>query len=134
MNARRVAVAAVDLLLAAALGAAARATHVLWYRSFEASVAVDLAGSVAMGAVFGVGHVLVASGDRLFGRADRGADSWVWRPRWVALAAGIGFLCHVGVAPAFTPFGLAAPGVNTALTAAGGLVGLWSLAVRRAAR
>ena len=134
MTPRRVAVAAVDLSLAATLGAVARLTHVLWYRSFETSVAVDLAGSAAMGLVFGVGHVLVASGDRALGPAGRDADSWVWRPRRVALSAAVGFLCHAGVAPAFTPFGLEPGGVNAVLAAAGILVGLWSLAVRRTAR
>lgn len=134
MTPRRVAVAAVDLSLAAALGAVARLTHVLWYRSFETSVAVDLAGSAAMGLVFGAGHVLVASGDRVLGPTDRDADSWVWRPRRVALAVAVGFLCHAGVAPAFTPLELAPGGVNAALAAAGVLLGLWSLAVRRTVR
>ncbi|GAA0552856.1 hypothetical protein ABNG02_03330 [Halorubrum ejinorense] len=134
MTPRRIAVAAFDLSLAVTLGAAARLTHVLWYRTFETSVAVDLAGSAAMGLVFGVGHVLVASGDRVLGPAGRDADSWVLRPRRVTLSAAVGFLCHAGVAPAFTPFGLAPGGVNTVLAAAGVLVGLWSLAVRRTAR
>ena len=134
MTPRRIAVGAFDLALALTLGAAARLAHVFWYRAFETSVAVDLAGSVAVGLVFGVGHVLVASGDRVFGPAERNVDSWVWRPRRTTAAFGIGFLLHVAVAPAFTPFGLEPGGVNAVLAAGGVAVGLWSLAVRRAAR
>lgn len=134
MTPRRVAVGAFDLSLAVTLGAAARLAHVFWYRAFEASVAVDLAGSVALGAVFGVGHVLVASGDRVFGPADRTADSWVWRPSRVAAAVAVGFLVHASIAPAFTPFGLEPSGVNSVLAAAGVAVGGWSLLVRRATR
>jgi hypothetical protein len=131
---RRVAVGVFDLALALALGAAARLAHVFWYRVFETSVAVDLAGSAAVGLVFGVAHVLVASGDRVFGPAGSTVDSWVWRPRRTAAAFGLGFLLHVAVAPAFTPFGLEPGGVNAALAAGGVAVGLWSLAVRRATR
>jgi hypothetical protein len=131
---RRVAAGVFDLALALTLGAAARLAHVFWYRVFETSVAVDLAGSVAVGLVFGVGHVLVASGDRVFGPAGSDVDSWVWGPRRTAAALGLGFLLHVAVAPAFTPFGLEPGGVNAVLAAGGVAVGLWSLAVRRAAR
>jgi hypothetical protein len=131
---RRVAVGVFDLALALTLGAAARLAHVFWYRAFATSVAVDLAGSVAVGLVLGVGHVLVASGDRVFGPAGSEADSWVWRPRRAAAAFGAGFLLHVAVAPAFTPFGLEPGGVNAVLAAGGVAVGLWSLAVRQATR
>ena len=134
MSPRRVAVGVFDLSLALTLGAVARLAHVYWYRAFPTSVAVDLAGSVAAGLVFGAGHVLVASGDRVLGPAGRDADSWVWRPRAVAAAVGVGFLLHVAVAPAFTPFDLEPSGVNAALAAGGLAVGLWSLAVRRTAR
>ena len=134
MTPRRVAVGVFDLALALTLGAAARLAHVFWYRIFETSVAVDLAGSAAVGVVFGVGHVLVASGDRVFGPAGSEADSWVWRPRRAAAAFGAGFLLHVAVAPAVTPFGLEPGGVNAALAAGGVAVGLWSLAVRQATR
>ncbi|QKG93460.1 hypothetical protein EXE43_06620 [Halorubrum sp. SS5] len=134
MTPRRVAAGAFDLALALTLGAAARLAHVFWYRLFETSVAVDLAGSVALGAVFGLGHVLVASGDRVFGPVGSTVDSWVWRPRRVAAAGAVGFLLHASIAPAFTPFGLEPAGVNAVLAAGGVAVGLWSLAVRRAAR
>ena len=134
MTPRRVAVGVFDLALALTLGAAARLAHVFWYRIFETSVAVDLAGSAAVGLVFGVGHVLVASGDRVFGPAGSEADSWVWRPQRAAAAFGVGFLLHVAVAPAFTPFGLEPGGVNAVLAAGGVAVGLWALAVRRATR
>ncbi|RLM63785.1 hypothetical protein DVK05_12780 [Halorubrum sp. Atlit-8R] len=134
MTPRRVAVGVFDLALALTLGAAARLAHVFWYRLFETSVAVDLAGSVALGAVFGLGHVLVASGDRVFGPAGSTVDSWVWRPRRTAAAFGVGFLLHASIVPAFTPFGLEPAGVNAVLTVGGVAVGLWSLAVRRAAR
>jgi hypothetical protein len=131
---RRAAVGVFDLALAVTLGAAARLAHVLWYRAFATSVAVDLAGSVALGAVFGVGHVLVASGDRVFGPADRNADSWVWGPRRIGVAAAVGFLLHASIAPAFTPFDLEPSGVNAVLAAGGLAVGLWSLVVRGATR
>lgn len=131
---RRVAAAALDLALVALLGGAARLTHAFWYRTFDASVAVDLAGSVAVGIVFGVGHVLVASGDRILTSAGRDADSGVSRPRSVAVAVAVGFLLHASQAPAFTPFGLTSTGVNRVLAAGGVAVGLWSLAVRRAMR
>ncbi|ELZ40837.1 hypothetical protein [Halorubrum tebenquichense] len=137
MTPRRIAAVVVDLALVAILGVAARLTHVLWYRSFEASVAVDLAGSVALGAVFGAGHLLlVASGDRVLTSAGRDADtdSRIPRPRSVAVAVAAGFLLHASQAPAFTPFELAPTGVNRVLTAGGVALGLWSLAVRRAAR
>ena len=134
MTPRRVAAVLVDLALALALGAVARLAHVLWYRAFATSVAVDFAGSVALGAVFGVGHVLVASSDRVFGPADRNADSWVWGPRRIGVAAAVGFLLHASIAPAFTPFSLEPPGVNAVLAAGGVAVGLWSVAIRRAAR
>ncbi|TKX59435.1 hypothetical protein EXE44_03075 [Halorubrum sp. SS7] len=134
MTPRRVAAGAFNLALALALGAAARLAHVLWYRLFETSVGVDLAGSAALGAVFGLGHVLVASGDRVLGRAAETADSRVWRPRRVAAAVAVGFLLHASIAPAFTRFGLEPGGVNAVLAAGGVAVGLWSLAVRRAAR
>ncbi|SDF38959.1 hypothetical protein SAMN04488067_10434 [Halorubrum xinjiangense] len=134
MTPRRAAVALFDLSLVVALGAAARFAHAFWYRLFASSVAGDLAGSVAVGLVFGAGHVLVASGDRLFAPVGRAADSWVWRPRRAAAAVATGFLVHAAVAPAFTPFGLEPRGVNSVLTVAGVAVGLWSLAVRRATR
>ena len=134
MTPRRVAAAVFDLSLALALGAAARFAHGYWYRFLDSSVALDLAGSAVLGAVFGVGHVLVASGDRVFGAGDQSADSWVWRPRAVAAATAVGFVSHVAIAPAFTPFELEIPGVNASLTAAGFFVGLWSLRVRRSAR
>jgi hypothetical protein len=131
---RRVAAAAVDLALALALGPVARLAHGYWYRFLDSSVALDLAGSAVLGAVLGVGHVLVASADRAFGGVDRTADSRAWRPRSVAAATAVGFLSHVAVAPAFTPFDLGIPGVNATLTAVGAAVGLWSLRVRRTAR
>ena len=134
MTPRGVAAGVFGLSLAVALGAAARLTHAFWYRAFETSVAVDLAGSVAVALVFGVGHVLVASGDRVLGPAGRDADSWVLHPRRTGAAAAVGFLLHVAVAPAFTPFGLEPGGVNAVLAAGGVAVGLWSLAVRRATR
>ncbi|SFR56938.1 MULTISPECIES: hypothetical protein [Halorubrum] len=134
MTPRGVAVVAFDLALAVTLGAAARLAHVLWYRALATSVAVDFAGSVALGLVFGVGHVLVASGDRVFGTAERDADAWVFRPRRVAAAFGVGFLLHASIAPAFTPFGLEPSGVNAVLATGGAAVGLWSLAVRRRTR
>ena len=134
MTPHRAAVGVFDLALAVTLGAAARLAHVLWYRTFATSVAVDFAGSVALGAVFGVGHVLVASGDRVFGPADRNADSWVWGPRRIGVAAAVGFLLHASIAPAFTPFDLEPSGVNAVLAAGGLAVGLWSLVVRRATR
>ena len=134
MTPRRAAVGVFDLALAVTLGAAARLAHVLWYRAFATSVAVDFAGSVALGAVFGVGHVLVASGDRVFGPVDRNADSWVWVPRRIGVAAAVGFLLHASIAPAFTPFDLEPSGVNAVLAAGGLAVGLWSLVVRRATR
>ncbi|ELZ56440.1 MULTISPECIES: hypothetical protein [Halorubrum] len=136
MTPRRIGAAVVDLALVALLGAAARLTHVLWYRAFDASVAGDLAGSVALGAVFGAGHVLVASGDRVLTPAGRDADtdSRVPRPRSVAVAVAAGLLLHASQAPAFTPFGLTSTGVNRVLTVGGVALGLWSLAARRAAR
>lgn len=134
MTPRRVAAGGFDLALALTLGAAARLAHVLWYRLFETSVAVDLAGSAALGAVFGLGHVVVASGDRVLGPAGDTADSRAWRPRRVAAAGAVGFLLHASIAPAFTPFGLEPVGVNAVLTAGGVAVGLWSFAVRRATR
>ena len=133
MTPRRVAAAAFDLSLVLALGAAARFAHASWYRFLDSSVAFDLAGSAVLGVVFGAGHVLVASGDRVFG-AGGGADSWVWRPRAVAAAAAVGFCAHVAIAPAFTPLELEIPAVNASLAAAGVAVGLSSLAVRRSAR
>ncbi|TKX74217.1 hypothetical protein EXE46_10250 [Halorubrum sp. GN11_10-6_MGM] len=134
MTPRRVAVGMFDLSLVLTLGAAARLAHVLWYRAFATSVAVDLAGSAALGAVFGVGHVLVASGDRVFSPARSDVDSWVWRPRRVAAAVAVGFLLHASISPAFTPFGLEPTGVNAVLAVGGVAVGCWSLAVRRGAR
>ncbi|PSQ57897.1 hypothetical protein BRD22_00665 [Halobacteriales archaeon SW_8_68_21] len=134
MTPRRIAATVLDLALVAILGWAARLAHVFWYRTFEASVAVDLAGSVAVGAVFGVGHVLVASGDRVLTSAGRDADSQVPRLRSVAVAVAAGLALHASQAPAFTPFGLGPTGVNRVLAAGGVTVGFWSLAVRRATR
>ncbi|WP_048076386.1 hypothetical protein, partial [Halorubrum sp. AJ67] len=123
-----------DLALVTFLGAAARLAHVFWYRTFESSVAVDLAGSVAVGVVFAAGHLLVASGDRVVTPAGRDADTLVVRPRSIAVAVAAGFLLHASQAPAFTPFGLTPTGVNRVLAIGGVAVGLWSLAVRRATR
>lgn len=136
MPPRGVAVAGLDLALVALLGAAARITHILWYRAFDASVIGDFVGSVAVGAVFGAGHLLVASADRVLASAgrDTDSDSGIPRPRSVAVAVAAGFLLHASQAPAFTPFELAPTGVNRVLTAGGVALGLWSLAVRRAAR
>ncbi|ELZ49644.1 hypothetical protein C464_04181 [Halorubrum coriense DSM 10284] len=134
MTPRRVAAGLFDLSLAVALGAAARLAHVLWYRAFETSVAVDLAGSAALGLAFAAGHVLVASGDRVFAAAARSPDSRVWRPRSVAAAGAAGVALHALIAPAFTPFSLEPAGVNAVLAAGGVAVGLWSLAVRRTTR
>ena len=134
MTPRRVAAVLVDLALALALGAVARLAHVLWYRAFETRVAVDLGGSVALGVVLAAGHVLVASGDRVLAAAERRPDSRAWGPRSVAAAGAAGVALHVSIAPAFTPFSLAPPGVNAVLAAGGVAVGLWSVAIRRAAR
>ncbi|WP_096592060.1 hypothetical protein [Halorubrum ezzemoulense] len=134
MTPRRAAAAVVDIGLALALGAAARLAHVYWYRAFATSVPVDLAGSVALGVVFAVGHLVVASGDRVSAATERRPDSRAWGPRRTAAAFGVGFLLHAAVAPAFTPFGPEPAGVNAALAAGGVAVGLWSLGVRRAAR
>ncbi|MEZ3163097.1 hypothetical protein ABNG03_01045 [Halorubrum sp. RMP-47] len=134
MTPRRVAAVVVDLALALALGAAARLAHVYWYRAFETSVAVDLGGSVALGVVLAAGHVLVASGDRGLAATERRPDSRAWGPRSVVGAGAAGVALHVSIAPAFTPFSLGPPGVNAVLAAGGVAVGLWSVAVRRAAR
>jgi len=131
---RRIAAAVFDLALVAIFGWAARLAHVFWYRTFETSVAVDLVGSVAVGAVFGVGHIFVASGDRVLTSARRDANSRVPRLRSVTVAVAAGLVLHASQAPAFTPFGLAPTGVNRVLAAGGVAVGLWSLAVRRATR
>ena len=55
-------------------------------------------------------------------------------PPSVAAAGAAGVALHVSIAPAFTPFSLEPPGVNAVLAAGGVAVGLWSVAIRRAAR
>lgn len=105
----------VDAVLVLLLGVATSLTHIGWYRAFETSAVVDATGSVAVGVVVAVGHLLV-------GRRGALAD-----PRSVAVAFAAGVLLHASQAPAFTPFGLGPTGVNRVLFVGGATVGLWSL-------
>lgn len=113
---------AVDAALVLLFGVAASLTHVVWYRAFETSAVVDAAGSVAVGVVLAVGHLVV-------GRGPDRVDS-----RGVAVVLLAGALLHASQAPAFTPFGLTPSGVNRVLFVGGVAVGLWSLRRRRSER
>jgi len=100
MDARRVGAGAVAALL---VGAGFVVTHVLWYRFLEQSPAIDVVGSLVLGVVSMVAYGLLSMYVDL--------PAWPW-----SLAAfGAGFLVHLLLTPTFTPFGLAARGVNAVL-------------------
>ncbi|MEF8812399.1 MAG: hypothetical protein V5A55_01055 [Halovenus sp.] len=105
--------AAIGLAVAPAVGASFVVTHTLWYRVFAQSATVDVLGSLALGLVSTAVYALVSGLVEL--------SAWPW-----SLAAfGAGSLVHLLLTPAFTPFGLAARGVNTVLFVFGLSLTLW---------
>lgn len=110
MEPRRVVVAAATAPLT---GAGFVVAHALWYRLLEQSPVVDVLGSVVLGSVAAVAALMV----QLAGSVD-------WTR--VGVASATGFLAHLFLTPAFTPFGLVSTGVNRVLFVVGVGVALGS--------
>jgi|GEM_PF-401263 hypothetical protein len=110
MQPRKVVVATSTAVLA---GAGFVAAHVLWYRLLDQSPTVDILGSLVLGGVAAVAALLVQLTDDV---------DWMR----VAVASAVGFLAHILVTPAFTPFGLVSTDVNRVLFVIGAGVALGS--------
>lgn len=105
--------AAVRAAVALAVGACFVVTHALWYRALEQSATVDVLGSLALGGVSTAAYSLLGGGLEL--------PAWPW----AVAAFGAGFSVHLLLTPSFTPFGLAARGVNAVLFVSGISLALW---------
>lgn len=105
--------AAIRLAVAPAVGASFVVTHALWYRVFAQSATVDILGSLALGLVSTAVYALVG----------RLVELSAWP--WAVAAFGAGVSVHLLLTPSFTPFGLAARGVNAVLFVFGISLALW---------